>query len=170
MDDLPYLAVVGGGAVSVVLARWAFRRYDLGGRRLLGGLVVVGAVYVGCLIYFVLGFLFVMVRPDQTHEIWAALGHGLRSCGFLMLAATMAACTSFRARSKPAAPPRKPEGNVRQHLLQARGDLEARIERVRSSPVMNYRGGVAETDLIVEQLADKISEIDAVLTAPEQKN
>jgi hypothetical protein len=167
MNDLSYLAAVAGGLGAAVIIRWAFRRYAIGGsRRLLGGVVIAGASYVGLVIYFAAGFVFVMIHPDQSQKIWAALGHGLRSSGHIVLFIAIIAGALFRIRATPA-PPKEPEGNVRERLLKARADLEARIEQVQSSPVMNYRGGVPETDIIVEELAESLKEIDAALAAPE---
>lgn len=168
MDGLPFVAAAGGAFVSVVILRWAFCRYNIRGRRLLGGIAVAGALYVGCLVYFALGFLFVMIRPDHSQEVWTALRLGFRTSGSIILLTTLAASRPFWKPIEPAAP-HKTGGNVRERLLKARADLEARIEQVRSSP-LNYRGGLPETDVILEELADNLSQIDAALATPEQKN
>jgi hypothetical protein len=167
MNDLSYLAAVVGGLGAAVVIRWAFRRYAIGGsRRLLGGVITAGASYVGLVIYFAAGFVFVMIHPDQSQKIWAALGHGLRSSGHIVLFIAIIAAALFRVRAKPT-PNKEPEPDVRRRLLQARADIEQRIERLQSRPVMNYRGGVPETDLIVEELTESLKEIDAVLATAE---
>jgi hypothetical protein len=53
--------------------------------------------------------------------------------------------------------------------LKARGDIQRRIENLKTSPVLNYRGGIPEPDLIIEELTEKLKEIEAALATLETK-
>lgn len=59
----------------------------------------------------------------------------------------------------------KPKGSIREQLLKARADIQQRIEALQSSPVSSNRGGVLESDIIIEGLAEKLREIDIALAS-----
>jgi hypothetical protein len=78
------------------------------------------------------------------------------------MAASIAANTFYHYRSRGKPRPVEPTaGGVRE---QARADIQQRIEDLQGSPVLNYRGGIPEPDLIIEGLREKLSEIDDALS------
>src|SRR5262249_25501523 len=81
----------------------------------------------------------------------------------LVMAATIAVTLhSFRPGRKPR--PIDTSGSVRERLLRARAEIQQRIEGLHASPVLNYRGGIPEPDLIIEGLTERLAEIDEALS------
>jgi hypothetical protein len=54
--------------------------------------------------------------------------------------------------------------------LDARTDIQQRIEVLQSSPVLSYRGGIPEPDILIEELTENLGEIESALATPEPDN
>ena len=162
MENLSYVAAVAGSLVSVSIVRWTYRRFDVDGKRLLRGAVAGAAIVIGSVAYFLLGYIFLLVRPEQEQQIWAALRNGFGIGVKIILFATIVSAF-WLSRPKVIATQKQPEGSVRQRLLDARADIHKRIEALQASPVLNYRGGIPQPDLLIEELVKKLDEINRAL-------
>ena len=100
MENLSYVATAGGSLISILIVRWTFHRFDIGGKRLVRGAVAGGAILVGLIAYFVLGFIFLLIRPEHAPEIGAAIGGGFGVGAKIILAATIV-CVFALSRRKP---------------------------------------------------------------------
>lgn len=163
MDDISYVAGVGASVVFGAILWWAFGRFQ---SRLKKALFHACACIVAIILYFALGIAFMMARPERMHETGAAIAHGLKIFAFMAIF-VQAIIMSWRAKTK--AVQKQPEGSVRELLLNTRGDIQRRIENLQTSPVFNYRGGIPEPDIIIEELTEKLKEVDAALAALETK-
>jgi hypothetical protein len=123
---------------------------------------MAGAVLVGSATYFFLGFIFLLIRPEHAQEIWPAIRHGFGIGSKIILFGSIAYAFSL-SRSKIIPAQQQPEGSVRQQLLNAHADIRQRIEVLQSSPVFDYRGGIPEPDILIEELAEELKEIDGAL-------
>jgi hypothetical protein len=166
MENLSYVATVGGSLVSILIIRWTYGHFDISGKRLVRSVVVGGAVLVGSATYFFLGFIFILIRPEHTQEILTAILHGFGIGSKIILFGSMASAFAL-SRPKIIPAQKQPEGSVRQRLLNARGDIRQRIEILQSSPVFDYRGGIPEPDILIEELAEELKEIDGALATLE---
>lgn len=166
MQGIAYLAAIGGSIASILIARLTFRRFDIGGKRLARAAVAGGAILAGCLAYFVFGLLLLLLHPEHSQQNWSDLYGGFGGGSRIIMFATIATVL-WRPRSKTKAVQNHPEQSVRERLLKARGDIQERIENLQASPVLNYRGGIPEPDIIIEELTEKLKEIDAALATPE---
>jgi hypothetical protein len=124
---------------------------------------------VGSIVYFVLGFIFLFIRPEHAHQIGAAIGDGF-GVGFKIISAATLVCVFALSSRKNITHQKQPGGSVRQQLLNARADIQQRIEVLQSSPVHNYRGGIPLPDILIEELAENLKEIDIALAIPEPNN
>jgi hypothetical protein len=160
MEDLAYLAAFAGCVVSAFAARWIIRRSNMSSSRLKRVIAGMGGVLAGSVAYFLVGVLLALVRPEHSQQIVATIrsGYGLGS-KLIMFAAIIV--TFGRVTTKTIEP--QPEGDVRERLLKARSDIQSRIEGLQTHPVLDYRGGVPERDLIIEELVEKLKEIEAAL-------
>jgi hypothetical protein len=165
MDDISYVAAVGASIVAGLILWWACGRYQ---SRITRALFSVITIFVGFLVYFLLGILFIVMRPGIAHETGLAINHGLKVLTTMLLAVN-AAILALRSKARKKAVQKQPEGDVRERLLKARGDIQRRIENLKTSPVLNYRGGIPEPDLIIEELTEKLKEIEAALATLETK-
>jgi hypothetical protein len=162
MENLSYVAAVGGSVVSVLLVRWTYRRFDIGGKRLVRGVVAGGAILVGSFVYWSLSYVFVLVQPGHEQQIWAANREASGIAVKIILSATIVSAL-WLSRPKIVATQRQPEGSVRQRLLNGRAEILQQIENLRSSPVLNYRGGIPQPDFLIQELTKKLTEIDSAL-------
>jgi hypothetical protein len=138
MENLLYVAAAGGSLVSILIIPWSYRQFDIGRKRLVRGAVVGGAILFGSVFYFFLGFIFLLIQSEHAQQIWATIGHGFGIGSKIILFASIAFALPL-SRPKTIAIQKQPEGNLRQRLLNARTDIQRRIEVLRSSPVLNYR-------------------------------
>jgi hypothetical protein len=161
MDNISYVAGVGASVVFGSILWWAYGRFQ---SRLTKVLFSVGVFIVAMVVYFALGIAFMMARPERMHETGAAIAHGLKTFAFM---AIFVQATIMSRRTKTKAVQKQPQGSVRERLLKARGDIQGRIENLQASPVLNYRGGIPEPDMIIEGLTEKLKEIDAALATLE---
>ena len=107
-----------------------------------------------------------MARAERMHETGAAIARGLTIFAFMVIF-VQAIIVSWRAKTKVVQ--KQAEGSVRERLLKTRGDIQRRIENLQTSPVFNYGGGIPEPDMIIEELAENLKEIDAALATLETK-
>src|SRR5262249_377895 len=100
MDDISYVAAVGASAVAGLILWWASGRYE---SRLKRGLFSAITILLGFVVYFVLGVLFLIVRPDVARETGLAIGHGVKVLSMMLLAVN-AVVLSVRRRPKAPGP------------------------------------------------------------------
>jgi len=164
VNDLSYLAAAAGAVSSIAAVRWSSRQLNIQDKPLLRGLAAGTAILIGCLSYFLIGFALSLVRPAHQADIFIELRQGFGFGTKIITAATIATTTFYyyHSRRKPR-PIDPPEAGVRERLLRARADIQQRIDGLQASPVLNYRGGIPERDLIIEGLREKLSEIDGAL-------
>jgi len=165
VNGLSYVADAAAVLASIAAVRWSRGHLDIHHKPLRRGLAVAAAVLIGCLCYFLVGFALSLAQPAHQADLLIELRQTFPTGVKLILGASLAANAfcHFHAR-RQAAPIEPIESGVRQRLLRARADIERRIESVHASPVLDYRGGVPQTDLIVEGLRERLSEIDDALS------
>jgi branched-subunit amino acid ABC-type transport system permease component len=157
MDDISYVAGVGASVFFGAILWWAYGRFQ---PRLTKVLFSVDAFIVAMVVYFALGIAFMMARPERMHETGAALAHGLKTFAFMAIF-VQAVVMSRRAKTKVVQG--QPQGSVRERLVKTRGDIQRRIENLQTSPVFNYGSDISEPDMIIEELTERLKEIDAAL-------
>ena len=130
---------------------------------------------VGCLSYFLIGFALSLMQPAHQADLLSELAQGIGFGTKIIMAATIVATFYYHGSRKkldPMVPPDAqvsdpavpPEAGVRERLQRERADIERRIESLQASPVHDYRGGIPQPDLIIEDLREKLSEIDDALS------
>jgi len=167
VNDVSHISYVAGaaGAVSAIGAvRWSRYRLDIRDKPLSRGLATAAAVLVGCAAYYLIGFALSLAQPAHQAELLGELRRDFAFATKVIMAAAIAAATCYYYRSRRQATPIDPSEGVRERLLRARADIQNRIEGLQASPVLNYRGGIPQPDLIIEGLRDKLSEIDDALS------
>ena len=99
MDDISFVAAAGATVVAGLMMWWACGRYQSRLKRALFG---VAAVFLGFFAYFVLGILFVVMRPDVARETGSAIfGHGVKTLSMMLLAVNIVV---LNVRRRPKAP------------------------------------------------------------------
>lgn len=165
-DGLPYIAAAGGSLISILAISRTFRWFDIGEKWLGRAVVAAAGILAGSITYFLLGFIFPLIRPDLAPQIKSAI-HGGFGIGAKIISVASVACVLRFSRRKIVTTPKQPKGSVRQQLLNARAEIQRRIESLKSSPVNDYRGGIPEPDILIEGLIDKLNEIDSALATLE---
>lgn len=90
------MAGAGASIVFGLIVWWAYGRFESRAKKSLSG---VGALLVALIVYFLLGFVFVMVRPERAHETGTAMVRGLKAFT-LMLIVVNSIVLAFRLRPK----------------------------------------------------------------------
>ena len=63
-DGLPYIAAAGGSLISILAISRTFRWVDIGEKWLGRAVVAAAGILAGSITYFLLGFIFPLIRPD----------------------------------------------------------------------------------------------------------
>jgi hypothetical protein len=95
MDDISYVAAVGASIVAGLILWWACGRYQ---SRITRALFSVITIFVGFLVYFLVGILFIVMRPGIAHETGLAINHGLKVLTTMLLAVN-AAILALRSKA-----------------------------------------------------------------------
>jgi hypothetical protein len=164
VTGLSYLADAAGVFSSIAVLRSIRGRLNNPAKPLVRGLVAAAAGLIGCLAYFLVGFALWLALPAHPADTLIELQQGFGLGSRIIMAATIAATFHYYRLRKETRPIKPPEGGVRERLLRARADIQQRIEDLRASPVLNYRGGIPQPDLIIEGLNDRLAEIDDALS------
>ena len=85
MDSTAYILVAAASAATALVMWWFINPNQ---HRLKRVVIAVGAALLGYFVYFGLGFLLILLRPDLTHELQLAIAHGVTmlSVAFLVVA------------------------------------------------------------------------------------
>lgn len=97
MDDISFVAAVGASVVVGLILWWAIGRYHQS--RLKRALAAAGAVFLGFVVYLILGVAFVVIRPERAHETGVELGHGFKTLS-IMLGVVTAIILAVRGRAR----------------------------------------------------------------------
>lgn len=172
VNDVSYVADAAGAVSAIAAVRWSRHRLDIQGKPPSRGLATAAAVLVGYASYYLIGFALSLVQPAHQADLLIELRHGFGFGTKIIMAAAITATTFYFYRSRRQARPIDPSEGVRERLLRERADIEQRIEGLQASPVLNYRGGIPQPDLIIEGLLEKLGEIDDALSklAPTEKD
>jgi hypothetical protein len=96
MDDISYVAAVGGSAVAGVVIWWGYGHHYSALKR---GLVSFVACILAFVFYFLLGVLFIVTRPDIAHATGVAIGHGTKLLTTMLILVNAIVLTA-RGRAK----------------------------------------------------------------------